>query len=363
MDDEFGGGDIGGFDDSSSMDMGGTFDDSGSIDIGGGVDDGDLGLGGDIGSGELEISEDIGGGLFDSEGITDSSSLEIEEDVPVSDSLTPEENAPEIEVIPEDIDTNPAITEPGAELSHEEFIDAQEEFEQSVIDGTVHNDDIEPGAELSHGEFLGAQEEFEQSIADGSVHDDDIEPGAEMTHREFFEAQEVLDGEREPGAEMSHEEFLQVQDDFEAEIRGDVDWPDNDGAVEGTEHEIELGVGDEITRREHSGHPNLDGSFAGTGDIGFEESSLPGEEGDYDTHHLEVVEELPDDYTVTVGEVAPAFGHEGGGEQIHVTRENWLNPDAEPLDVPLQDLKDYGYLSEDETPEVEQVNDFEEGDD
>jgi hypothetical protein len=288
MDDEFGGSDIG--NDTS-------FDSGGDMDVG--FDDGGAFLG-DIPEDTLATVDPVDSVAMESEQIFDD--------------------------IPEDTSS---IVEPGAEISHGEFLEAQDEFEESIMDGTVYNDDIEPDAEMTHGEFLEEQTRFEEEIM----------------------------GEREPGAELSHDEFLDAQNQFEAEVRDDVDWPENGGSVEGTEHEVDLHIGDEITRREHSGHPNLDGSYAGTDDISFEESSLPGEEEDYDTHHLEVAEELPDDYTVTAGEVAPAFGREGGGEQIHITRENWLNPDAAPLDVPLQDLKDYGYLEGSSADEEQPPND------
>jgi hypothetical protein len=327
MGDEFGGG----FDDGGG-DMGG---DSGEFGDGGrdigGIDD----LGGDIPEDILDDSDLFGG--------TDVNvaPMELQEDSLLGGDLSDDiaTNKPPLEFAED-------IVEPGAEITHGEFAEAQDALDESILDGTVYNDDIEPGAKMTHGEFLEEQRAFEEEI----------------------------NGEREPEAALSHEEFVEEQNRFEAEVMGVpediIDNPDyfdastghikypssdsdsdfnDDGSVAGTEHEAHLEVGDELTRR-----GSLDGSYTGSDDISFEESSLPGREEDYDVHNLEVVEEFPDDIHITEGEIAPGFGHEGGGEQQHFTRDNWLNPDADPLDVPTQDLVDYGYLQEKNPDEVEE---------
>ena len=50
----------------------------------------------------------------------------------------------------------------------------------------------------------------------------DQEPGAEMSHDEFLDTQNAFEeeimGEREPGAEMSHQDFFDTQDAFEEDI-------------------------------------------------------------------------------------------------------------------------------------------------
>jgi hypothetical protein len=50
----------------------------------------------------------------------------------------------------------------------------------------------------------------------------DQEPGAELSHQEFFDTQDAFEeeimGEREPGAEMSHQGFFDAQDSFEEDI-------------------------------------------------------------------------------------------------------------------------------------------------
>jgi len=164
-----------------------------------------------------------------------------------------------------------------------------------------------------------------------------------------FEDYKQNDGDRvEPGATMSHAEFIQEHDKLEAEIEGKIEYPDNKGAVEGTERDRKLEVGEEFTRRTNTDTVNDDGSFAGEKDISFEESSLPGDEEDYDVTNYRVTEDMPDDYFVTESEVAPAFDREGGGTQYEFKRENPWNPDAEPLNVPIQDMKDYGYIKENE---------------
>jgi hypothetical protein len=316
MMDEDCGSDIGGFDDSSGMDLSGGMDDFSS-----GFDDSSFGA--DMGSETFEISEDIGGDILSGSEYDNSPLLDIPEDVPDSEGIIETgEISQDVESIPEDID-DIATIEDLSETITEEINDNSEEVE---IGG-------------HQGMTLEEVQQYQEDNADAFIHEDD---------------------EKEFANGFSEETFNEEYENLQSEIRGDVDWPNNDGVVEGTEHDVELQVGDEITRREHSGHPNLDGSYAGIDDISFEESSLPGEESDYDTHHLEVTEELPDDYHISGGEVAPAFDHEGGGEQIHITRDNWMNPDAEPLDVPIQDLSDYGYLeetrTEEEIPQSEEVD-------
>jgi len=58
--------------------------------------------------------------------------------------------------------------EPGAELSHQEFMDTQDAFEEEIMG------EREPGADMSHQEFFDAQDAFEEDIMSGGSSDSGI---------------------------------------------------------------------------------------------------------------------------------------------------------------------------------------------
>ena len=382
MDDmDFGGGDL-------DLDMGGG--DSGGGDLfggdtgGGDMSGGDTGgdYGWDAGGGEdlnnaggdygwdAGGGEDLGGGLDDSASDTGSldglgedtggienlnesspdsladtgSSIETENPTEVNDNLNGDGQGDEADNITENTN-NENVVEESDNLN----VESQDNLtDEKPAEDTEAKEDFEIG-----GHQNMSLEDVEQYQQEGNELSEqmrnDYPPDAEtnntLTNEETIREEEIME-EREPGAELSHSEFLEEQDKFEAEVEEKIEWPDNDGAVEGTEQDRNLEVGEEFTRRTQSDTVNDDGSFAGEKDISFEESSLPGNEEDYDVTDYKVTEEMPDDYYVTESEVAPAFDQEGGGTQYEFKRDHPWDSDAEPLDVPMQDMKDYGYIEE-----------------
>ena len=208
-------------------------------------------------------------------------------------------------------------------------------------------EDVEGSDNIDEGQLDGQESFIEDDNMEtviGGRRDMSLEE-VQNFQKEGWDEVEQMRNESPPD-EDTRNAVIEEESRLEDEINGKVEWPDNDGAVEGTEHDRNLEVGEEFTRRTHTGTVNDDGSYAGEKGISFEESSLPGNEEDYDVTNYRVTEDMPDDIYATESEVASAFEQDGGGNQLHFKREHPWNPNAEPIDVPMQDMKDYGYIEE-----------------
>jgi len=192
-------------------------------------------------------------------------------------------------------------------------------------------DIVEPGASMSHGEFIEEQDKFEEEIMG------EREPGAVLSHNEFIEEQDKFEeeimGEREPGAELSHQEFIDEQDKFEAEIENQAEVKDENTAEieEETKSDSEyIKIGGDsvnpespyVTDRqtaEDSGYIEKDGNEVVDSEKVKEELALP------DGNPAEYAHEMPhisdDTHDLYKSDVAPNFGHEGGGEQTIAIRQ------------------------------------------
>ena len=102
----------------------------------------------------------------------------------------------------------------GEEMSDNGTISEGERFMEESDSLASESKDIDMDDNIDENSQLEGQIGFEGM--------GDQEPGAELSHQEFFDTQDAFEeeimGEREPGAEMSHQEFFDTQDAFEEDI-------------------------------------------------------------------------------------------------------------------------------------------------
>jgi len=316
MDDEFGGGDIGGFDDGGSADLGGGFADEGGADLGGGLFDDDSSI--------AEIPEDADNeGMF----LDETASLESANEVA---AMQEEGNAEFEEEISNLQESGFLPTE--TEMSEEDeasFIAEQDAFEESVMDGSVHDDDVEPGAELSHGEFFEEQDAFEQSIMDGSDDDIDIpeDIGAEEFESTVVEDDTSVGGDEipedvessEPSGSYEPDDFSPVEEDTITQeddsefikIGGESVNPESPYVIDRETSEVAgYTEGDEVIDSE----------------LAQEELALPDSNPADHVHDMSHISE--DTHDLYVSDVASTkdgddfSAHEGGGEQTVAIRQD-----------------------------------------
>ncbi len=120
---------------------------------------------------------------------------------------------------------------------------------------------------------------------------------------------------------------MNTKDDVPRDPMGKIIWPENNGTVKDSEHEVILQPGTVLDRYGGTG-----GEYLGNPDDSYDKRSLPYKDDDKaknSYHKYQVVRPIP----AVEGTIAPYFGEKGGGTQYYTS-------------MTVEELLEQGYIIE-----------------